>query len=213
VLPRLLLCVIIRTLLYRIAVIRGAVQALFEKRQMAYRLNKGGGSFTVNACSGITLSKEEQPTDSKVVVSDVDEWEATATTAKHKKKSKTGGWSVPNEKMGDDQIVLQKTFRKQQNEQKALKRAVSLSILDSEREQKHEEHQMQQALTQSLQDNHDIIEEEMRIQEALKDSARQLEQKQQEEESLRKLLDLSRQEYEKEEDELLKVLERSTLEF
>ena len=49
-------------------VLRNAVQALLEKRKMVYVLNRGKGSFTVNANSGQVLYPPEPPTDSKIIL-------------------------------------------------------------------------------------------------------------------------------------------------
>mmetsp|Transcript_61550 Transcript_61550/g.150667 ORF Transcript_61550/g.150667 Transcript_61550/m.150667 type:complete len:341 (-) Transcript_61550:79-1101(-) len=230
-------------------VIRGAVQALFEKRRMKYHLNKGGGSFNVDAMSGIILMKGDEPTDTKVIVSSLEDVQqqqqlerGTVAGSRKYRKSETKGWytTKQQQQMGDDQIMLQKAYRQQQNEHKALKRAVSNSALELEKEQKVEEERIEQALKQSIldsevkqkqeddqieqvlklsiHDNHDIIEEEKQLQEALEHSARELQQQatkveENDDEALQKLLELSRKEYEQEQNELLKVLEKSAVEF
>ena len=49
-------------------ILRTAVQSLLEKRQMEFTLNRGKGSFLVNADSGFVLYDPEAPTDTKVVL-------------------------------------------------------------------------------------------------------------------------------------------------
>jgi hypothetical protein len=220
------------------AVLRGAVHALFEKRRMTFRLNKGGGSFTVNACSGIVLTKGDQPTDTKVAVSHVAEM-AGVRPRRHG-NSKTNGWYRPQQQyqqqMGEDQLMLQKIYRQQQNEKMAIQRALSQSMLESkkqqsmteelieqalkqsiieaEKEQQEDQKQIEQALKQSIHDNRDIIEEETQLQQLLKHSALELQrQQQEEEETLLKLLKMSQNEHQQDEDELLKILELSVLDF
>lgn len=57
------------TLLYSGPVLREAVRALLEKREMQYTLAKGKGSFLVNACSGHELTAAPAlQVDSKVMI-------------------------------------------------------------------------------------------------------------------------------------------------
>ena len=219
---------------------------------MNYHLNKGGGSFTVDANSGIILTKGDEPTDTKVVISSLEdaeqqqqlEWGMVAGSRKYG-KSGTKGWytTKQQQQMGEDQLMLQKAYRQQQNEHKAFRRAVSesslekekkereeqesiaqalkQSITDSEMKRKEEEEQIERVLKLSIHENRDIIDEEKQIQETLEHSARELQQQEikdnedddDDDEALQQLLELSRKEYEREQHELLKVLEKSAVDF
>ena len=184
------------------------MQALFEKRQMVYRINKGGGSFVVNACSGFVLLKEECM-DSKVVVatseSVVEEWMVNQGNVAGKV------WSVP--KMGAEQMRLRKAFKDQQNEKKALNRAVSQSIEDFKKEQQEDQERLQQVMAQSIQENEAFVEEEIKIHEAIKQSTQEFEREKKEDEAFHEILNQSEREFKEEEQELIRVLERSTLDF
>lgn len=194
------------------AVLRGAVESLLEKRRMVY--HKGSGCFVVNACSGFALYKEDQPTDSKVVVTDeVDQ-----------RNFGSGSWShrligsVPHKgRQSEQSKELQKSYRNQKNEEKALTRAVSESLLYVKKEQKQDEDQLLQALTISVDENRATIEEEEKIRKAMEEAARQLERDHKEEAALLQILELTRkqcqEQQQEDEEELLRVLERSTLDF
>ena len=218
---------------------------------MNYHLNKGGGSFTVDASSGIILTKADEPTDTKVVISSLEdveqqqqlEWGTIAGSRKYG-KSGTKGWFTTKhqQQMGEDQLMLQKAYRQQQNEHKAFRRAVSesvlekekkekveeerieqalkLSIIDSDMKQKEEEEHIEHVLKLSIHENRDIIEEEKQLQKALEHSARELQQQEikenendDDDKALQQLLELSRKEYEQEQNELLKILEKSAVDF
>jgi len=61
-------------------ILRSAVQKLLDKRGMTYRLIQGGGAFQVDALSGVDLYAPALAADSKVVVTEQDEFHQLASS-------------------------------------------------------------------------------------------------------------------------------------
>eukprot|EP00569_Conticribra_weissflogii_P016734 CAMPEP_0171413594 /NCGR_PEP_ID=MMETSP0880-20121228/35432_1 /TAXON_ID=67004 /ORGANISM="Thalassiosira weissflogii, Strain CCMP1336" /LENGTH=447 /DNA_ID=CAMNT_0011931313 /DNA_START=74 /DNA_END=1417 /DNA_ORIENTATION=- len=63
-------------------VLRNAVKKLLQKRGMNFSLGRCGGAFQVDALSGWDLYDEEQPTDSKVLLMDQEQFNQMATVSR-----------------------------------------------------------------------------------------------------------------------------------
>lgn len=62
--------------------LRNAVKKLLQKRGMNFSLGRCGGAFQVDALSGWDLYDEEQPTDSKVLLMDQEQFHHMATVSR-----------------------------------------------------------------------------------------------------------------------------------
>ncbi len=62
--------------------LRNAVKKLLQKRGMKFSLGRCGGAFQVDALSGWDLYDEEQPSDSKVLLMDQDQFNEMATESR-----------------------------------------------------------------------------------------------------------------------------------
>jgi hypothetical protein len=207
------------------AVLRGAVEALFEKRRMTYTLLPGRASFMVDASSGIVLYGPEQPRDTKVVVADGESFRSTnilsssdrwigimKTSGKESDLARSVAQASEAERNGK---ALQKSFQGQRNEVKAMEKALSMSLMDAEKEQEEEEGRLQSALSLSAIVNQEEMEEVEKLQQVIQQSELefQLTVKDDSERSLLLALELSRKECKEEDDELLRTLEKSMVDF
>mmetsp|Transcript_641 Transcript_641/g.1194 ORF Transcript_641/g.1194 Transcript_641/m.1194 type:complete len:274 (-) Transcript_641:63-884(-) len=199
-------------------VLRGAVQALFEKREMKWRLQgKGRASFLVDASSGIVLYEPEQPRDSKVTVASSlsgEELPIKLWSNVTKGQSNHGKPLDPETKAASK--LLKKSFSEKRNEEKALKRALSASAGEAEREKEEEESVLKKAISLSVLDSKAEIEEEETLRQAMALSAQEFKMVEDEEGALLKAIEMSREAnrtYEHEDEELLRALEQSMLDF
>ena len=201
-------------------ILRGAVQALFERRQMTYTINKGRGSFTVKANSGFVFIEPEAPTDTKVVVNNYSgEFpplaEPISRTISKPRTSPSNINPLPSEVAASDanmeasRIEKQKVFRDEKREERILKRILSASLLEAEQEKVEEEKMMSRALSLSMMEkesgDHDL-------QRALELSQKEVENMEIDE-KFQQALAQSRLETCREEEEFLRVLEQSKQEY
>lgn len=210
--------------------LRGAVEALFQKRGMIYTLLPGRASFMVNAASGIVLYEPDQPRDTKVVIADSESF-ATRISGNNIvgnsdrwigiMKSSRNGKSHNSHRTAESQDdearrsgkALQKAYRDQRNEEGAMKKALSMSLMDDEKEKEDEQELLRRAVSLSVFDNQEEMEEAETLQNVLQQSERDFELEDNPEATLLRALELSRNECLKEDDELLQALEQSMLDF
>jgi D-ribose pyranose/furanose isomerase RbsD len=139
-------------------VLRDAVKNLLEKRQMEYSINRGKGSFTVNANSGITFYDPKNPVDSKIILKEPPE-KIPALPKGPRKGVHTGlvyddDAPTPLEVACIDKAItesrteLLKVFNEEKREEMILKRVASMSLLEAKQEEEHE--MIQRALSMSL---------------------------------------------------------------
>eukprot|EP00536_Pseudo-nitzschia_multiseries_P015268 jgi/Psemu1/291917/fgenesh1_pg.848_\ len=195
-------------------VLRGAIEALLDKRKMEYHLLKGKGSFMVNVSSGFVLYDLDQPTDSKVVVT---------TSSSSRSTAKRGLQSIiPHqvaESAQESGKELKKNFYKKINEEAAFRKAEKESLEEEKKRNKEVENQIEQyerALSLSRLDELEKEEEEKKLIEAMEISKRELIlQSTDEEEQLRKATELSKIEHDCRNDPeafLRRVIELSRIE-
>ena len=141
-------------------VLRTAVKELLEKRKMTFFLNKGGGTFTVNANSGFELYAPDPPSDTKVVVI-----ESTDPLRRKKPTNSTGRWPMARDTTGsggysptpaeiaanDAQFEASRRSHEEETrlagkERKHLEKALSLSLRLARDEEEKEASMMKQAL-------------------------------------------------------------------
>jgi hypothetical protein len=205
------------------AVLRGAVEELLKKRQMTYKLLPGRASFMVNAASGIVLYEPEQPRDTKVVLTDDSE---SFLRANHKVAAASDRWigvmtksvsqstvEFANENVMENGRALQKTFQDQRNEDRAMKKALSMSLMTEENENEEERELLRRAVSLSVLDNQEEMEEVKKMQELIRQSELEFQLDNDPEANLARALDLSRKECSEEDDDLLNALELSMLDF
>ena len=142
--------------------LRDAVMNLLDKRQMLYSVNRGKGSFTVNACSGFAFYEPPSPVDSKILLKETPD----KIPALPKGPTKTVGLLV----YGDDAPTLQevvaidkaitesrneqlKVFSEDKREENILKRVSSMSLLESKKMEQEEQEIIQRAVSVSLIEN------------------------------------------------------------
>ena len=61
-------------------ILRSAVQKLLDKRRMIWKLEHGGGSFQVDALSGVDLYDPGEATDSKVLIAEEEDFHQLASS-------------------------------------------------------------------------------------------------------------------------------------
>ena len=137
-------------------ILRNAVQALLEKRKMVYVLNRGKGSFTVNANSGQVLYPPEPPTDTKIILKQTSEPLPAMKTSITRPNYRPADYPRPAEVAANEAIIQEsrdsflEEIRERKKEERLLKRAISLSILDAKREMEEEEKLLQQVMSISM---------------------------------------------------------------
>jgi hypothetical protein len=182
-------------------VLRSAVQALFEKRQMVYTVNHGKGSFNVKANSGFVLYEPQEPRDTKILVKEApDPFPALPKMSNLVARASTSTVNpVPAEVAANDANLEEsrkeqkKEFKQRKKEEKIIKKALSISLLESAKEDEEEEKKMERALSLSM--------IEIRAEEGG------------EEKKMERALSLSMIEIRAEEGDLQKALELSQTEF
>lgn len=184
-----------------LAVLRGAIEALLTKRKMDFHLLKGKGSFLVNAASGFVLYEPSQPTDSKVTVA---------------QPSASGFTDAPNrirrslleqqlsENREESRKALKKQFYTIRNEGVAFEEAISKSLKEKERtkeENKKQKDLLEQAMKLSLAEKQKEAEEEEKLRAAIELSKKEsIVNAMDEEEQIRKLMALSKAEFDQQYD-------------
>ena len=206
-------------------ILRTAVQALFEKRQMEFTLNRGKGSFLVNADSGFVLYEPEAPTDTKLVLQKAAN---DSFTPMSKLVSRTAPVSninpLPSEVAANDanmkasQKAIQRDTNYKKKEENILQKALSESRLQQMKEEEEEEEklmeQMEEALSLSMKD---LASEDDELRKTLELSQKEFDEKDfQREDSdndLHQAIQLSQKLTSHEDEELLLVLEQSKRDY
>jgi hypothetical protein len=194
-------------------VLRSAVQALFEKRQMVYTVNHGKGSFNVKANSGFVLYEPLEPSDTKLLLKEApDPFPFLPKMSDLVARASTSTVNpVPAEVAANDANLKEsrkerkKEFKERKKEERIIKKALSMSLLESKKEEEEEEKKMVRAFSLSM----------IEIRAEDRDLQKALELSQTEFESMRNDDDdsLSMIETRAEEGELQKALELSQTEF
>jgi hypothetical protein len=181
---------------------------------MTYHLQPGKASFMVNATSGIVLYGPEQPRDTKVVVvtdSQSSEKWIGPTISGNKNNIHNGAAVVDAENPGKE---LQRVYQEQKQEETAMKKALSLSLMVAERERQEEEGLLHTAISLSAVANQEEIEEVEQLQQVMQQSELEFQLYNVDaEDSLLKAIELSRKARYEEDDELLNALEKSMIDF
>ena len=206
-------------------ILRTAVQALFEKRQMEFTLNRGKGSFLVNADSGFVLYEPEAPTDTKLILQKAAN---DSFTPMSKLVSRTAPVSninpLPSEVAANDanmkasQKAIQRDTNYKKKEENILQKALSESRLQQMKEEEEEEEklmeQMEEALSLSMKD---LASEDDELRKTLELSQKEFDEKDfQREDSdndLHQAIQLSQKLTSHEDEELLLVLEQSKRDY
>ena len=145
--------------------LRDAVMNLLNKRMMEYSVNRGKGSFTVNASSGISFYEPPNPVDSKILLK-----ETPDKIPALPKGPPRGVDSVCAVVYDDDAPTLQevvaieraitesrteqlKVLSEEKREENILKRAASMSLLESKNIEEEEQEMIERAVSMSLIEN------------------------------------------------------------
>lgn len=132
-------------------VLRGAIKSMIKKRRMNHKLMNGKGSFLIDAMSGFVFYDPEQPRDSKVlVISELNSNDLYDKEMCVGKSDYIAGPSKfplnkplplmkksPSKSFGNESF--KKAFSRQTNEDRAIRRAMSESLLEKKRETEEEE--------------------------------------------------------------------------
>lgn len=180
-------------------VLRGAIEALLLKRKIDYIPMKGGGSFLVNASSGYVLYDPVQPTDSKVIVAEPPASSSSNNDGPYRARTLMGANKRP-ESAGGGRKELKKSFYKRVNEELAYDKVVSESLEQTkrkDREAEMEKELLERAVGLSLLDKEMGKEDEEKIHKAIEISKREsIVIAMDEDEQIRKLMALSKMEFE-----------------
>mmetsp|Transcript_66963 Transcript_66963/g.193519 ORF Transcript_66963/g.193519 Transcript_66963/m.193519 type:complete len:303 (-) Transcript_66963:60-968(-) len=205
-------------------VLRSAVENLLQKRQMEFIVNRGKGSFTVKANSGIVFYEPDAPVDTKLIIRDAPERIPSLPTAA-KFRLVRGGLldedesPTPNEVAATDKAFEEsrkyheKSMQEAKKEENMMKRAVSMSMLEAKKDEEEEEAMVHRAMSMSLLErrpSEDEFDEELR--KALELSQKDLQTSfhtDSEAGDLEAALELSRTIMTREDEELLKIMELS----
>jgi Smr domain len=206
-------------------VLRETVKNLLDKRQMEYFLNRGKGSFTVNASSGIAFYEPPDPVDSKIIlkvrpetIPALPKGPTVASQTIH-----VYGDDAPtlqevaalDKAIKESRIEQQKVLQETKREEKLLKRAASLSLLDV-KEDYEEQEMMDRAVSMSLLECNvrDAEGSDHDLQRALELSQTDFEQHSYDvDEEIRKALVLSQNFTSTEDEQLQQILELSMKEY
>ncbi|KAG7364847.1 Smr domain containing protein [Nitzschia inconspicua] len=192
-------------------VIRPAVQALLEQRQMIWQVKgTGNACFLVDAASGIVLFEPDQPRDSKVILTDSSSlfpdhsmsgrW--SSASAILRKPTTESSNSTSSEVEGEAEAIrqstkaLKKEFDKRRKEEHALERAMSMSRCEAIRKQEEEEKMMKRIVSMSILDNKQALEDEESLQRAVELSKQELDAVKEADAAFHQVIELSRREQE-----------------
>lgn len=202
-------------------VLRTAIQSILEKRKMQFVVNRGKGSFTVNANSGIVFYEPGMPVDSKVIIKEAPEViPSLPKPPRFPMVSSVCNDEAPTplEVAETDKAIeeskkdQQRIFQEQKKEEHIIKRAVSMSLLQAQKEEEEEQQLVQRAVSMSLLDSHaNDTELDEDLQRALELSQNDCHHDESEE--IERALRLSQQIACLADEELLKVLELSKNEY
>jgi hypothetical protein len=200
-------------------VLRNAVQALLDKRKMKFTCNRGKGSFNVQANSGHVLYAPEGPRDTKVLLREAPESVPSLPKASDR-RGRSGYDPLPAEVAAVDAVLEEsreehlKVAKDMKKGERLMKKAISLSIIDAEREEEDEERLIQRALSLSVIEDQVVSsrDDDDDLQIALELSQRDFVMEQDDDEELKRALELSQVETRLEEEEFLRFLNESKLE-
>jgi hypothetical protein len=145
--------------------LRDAVMNLLNKRKMEYSVNRGKGSFTVNASSGIAFYEPPNPVDSKILLKETPEkipalpkgpsrYVDSVCALVHDDDSPTLQEVVAIEKAITESRTEQlKVLSEEKREEHILKRAASMSLLELKHIEEEEQDMIERAVSMSLIEN------------------------------------------------------------
>jgi hypothetical protein len=208
-------------------ILRTSVESLFQKRKMKYMVNPGKGSFSVDVNSGFQFFEPEQPKDTKVVISET-RIQGISSLSKHRDRVRTPPRldqetnPLPSEVAATDAFLEeswregQKAMARQQREGFLLEKAMSMSVLEQTKEEEEEEgevNMLRRAMSLSMIENlPEPRDDENEIQKVLELSKQEFELEQ-EDDPIQLALELSRKVSCKEDEDLLQILEQSKVQF
>jgi hypothetical protein len=182
-------------------VLRYIVQALLEKRCMAYTLNHGKGSFTVNANSGHVLYSPDLPTDTKVLVIDAPERVPRLPGRSSRINPSAINPTLQEAAMSDAYVQESRSEQHKANmEERAFERAVSLSSTMDGEEKRKDDNRLLELLERALSMS---VTEKERVDEDEKHASDLSERE------LQGVLELSQTDFAPEDDHLKRALEIS----
>ena len=208
------------------AVLRSTIENLFQRREMQYTWGDSGkGSFLVDARSGFTLYEPEQPQDTKVIVSPIDSnGNKTLATrlrenlpqrplsmlTKEELPTPSEVAATEEERRSQAQNALQEKIR----EEKCFRKAMSLSLLDIQKEEEEEDAMLKKAMSLSVIETSFTAREDEDIKKAIELSRAvacqaKEEQSVKEDEDLQRILELSKKEHEQNKEEEDASLQRA----
>jgi hypothetical protein len=170
----------------------------------------------VDAASGIVLYDPEQPTDSKVIIKS----DAVALSSKRFSEAIKGrlvrGQSTIANKDANNK-ALKKLFDRKRNEERAFERAISVSSEEVKKEKEEEDKIIKRAMSLSILDSKAELDEDDTLKQAMAMSQHEFERENEAEALFLEAIELSRTECHRheieEDDELLRALEQSVLDF
>lgn len=202
------------------AVLRSTIENLFQRREMQYSWgDPGKGSLLVDARSGFTLYEPEQPQDTKVILSPIDSnsSKTLATRLRENLPQKPPSMLTKEELPTPSEVEAtekekrnqaQKALKEKIREEKCFRKAMSLSLLDIQKEEEEEDAMLKKAMSLSVIETSCTAREDEDIERAIELSRAvacraKEEQSVKEDEDLQRILELSKKEHEqnKEEDE------------
>jgi hypothetical protein len=198
-------------------VLRNAVQNLLDKRKMKYTCNRGKGSFNVQANSGYVLYAPEGPRDTKLLLQEAPESVPSLPKASNR-RGRSEYDPLPAEVAAVDAVFEEsreehlKVVKEMKKGERLMKKAVSLSIVDAEREEEDEDRLIQRALSLSVIEDQVSSSDDDDLRSALELSQREFVMEQEDDEELKRALELSQVEARREEEKLLRFLNESKLE-
>jgi len=222
-------------------VLRSVIEALLRKRKIEYRIMKGKGSFLVNSASGIVLYEPAQPRDSKVIIAPTStltdasglDFIRRSTLERQLSENRDGSrkalkkefYNIRNEEAAYDKAIsksLEEKAREKDEVKELLDKAVDLSLAEKQREI-DEEKKLSKVIEISKRESIvNEMDEDEQIQKMLALSKAEYDQQNDPDIYLQQVLELSQNERnesfvrnhgEDPEDELLKVLELSVVDF
>lgn len=219
-------------------VLRAAVERLLQKRQMVYTINRGKGSFTVNANTGIVFYPPESPKDTKVVVkpainkphgllsSRLPSPSLLSSSLSSASPKLAASNPLPREVAANDAnfaesfMEQERMVKESKREEVMLRKALSVSKLEAEKESQEYNVLLERTLSLSKLEydkagGEDEDDDDLKavLEQSQNEYQEKLSSEHGEEEELRRTLELSRQSARDEDEALLEALEQSMVEF